>query len=314
MSTPLFYLGLAATSAFAFLATYLTGNDYAYYAGYIVLQYVVLATAWNILAGYTGYINFGTAAFMATGTYTTVIVSKTVALPLPLLMAVAGLMAGLLGLLTGYMTMRFKGIFFSIATLALAIVLQTLVVNWSYVGGSRGLYMIRPTSVLFFKNYAQYLFALMLILAMLSVVIARAIGRSTIGVGLATIRDDELAAEACGVPTFRLKLFATGLSGALMGMAGAPVPYYIAYVEPTAAFSLNYTVNSIAMPIIGGMTGWPGPVIGAVLLGSIQQLATVTISSSLNLLVVGVLLIVFVSFAPNGIMGLAAGFRTRRQP
>ena len=99
-----------------------------------------------------------------------------------------------------------------------------------------------------------------------------------------------------------------------ISVAGAPVPYYIAYVEPTAAFSLNYTVNSIAMPIIGGMTGWPGPVIGAVLLGSIQQLATVTISSSLNLLVVGVLLIVFVSFAPNGIMGLAAGFRTRRQP
>ena len=306
-----FYVSLLAVTAIIFLATHLVGNDYAYFAGYVILQYVVLATAWNILAGYTGYINFGTAAFMAVGTYSTIVISKLTSLPLPLLVVIGGLMSGILGLLTGYMTMRFKGIFFSIATLALAIVLQTLVVNWSYVGGSRGAYVLRPTSIAFFQNYAQYLFALMLVLAMFAVSVARAIGRSTIGVGLATIRDDETAAEACGVPTFKLKLFATAVSGALMGMAGAPLPYYLTYVEPTSAFSLSYTVNSIAMPIIGGMASWPGPVIGAVLLGSIQQLATVTISSSLNLLVVGVLLLIFVTVAPNGILGLISSLRKR---
>lgn len=314
MNTPKFCLSLLAVATAAFFAIYLAGNDYAYFAGYIVLQYIVVATAWNILAGYTGYINFGTAAFMATGTYTTVIISKNASIPLPLMMAAGGIIAGLLGLLTGYMTMRFKGIFFSIATLALAIVLQTLIVNWSYVGGSRGVYVMRPASVPLFENYGQYLFVVMLTLAMISIGIARWIGRSTIGIGLATIRDDEQAAEACGVPTFRLKLFATGLSGALMGMAGAPLPYYIAYVDPSAAFSLTYTVNSIAMPIIGGMLSWPGPVIGAILLGSVQQLATVTISSSLNLLVVGVLLVVFVSLAPNGILGLVKNMRAGRQP
>ena len=136
---------------------------------------------------------------------------------------------------------------------------------------------------------------------------ARAIERSTLGLGFAAIRDDELAAEAAGVPTLRLKLIATTLSGALMGMAGAPLPYYVTYLDPASSFNLTYAVNSIAMPLIGGMTSWIGPVIGAVLLGTIQQVATVTISSAVNLLIVGVLLVVFVIVAPNGIVGLVAG-------
>jgi branched-chain amino acid transport system permease protein len=136
--------------------------------------------------------------------------------------------------------------------------------------------------------------------------IARAIERSQLGFGFATIRDDELAAEASGVPTLRLKLIATMISGAFMGMAGAPFPYYIGYLEPSSAFGLPYAVNSIAMPMIGGTMTWIGPVIGALLLGIIQQVATVTISSAVNLLLVGVLLVVFVIIAPNGIMGLFA--------
>ena len=91
-----------------------------------------------------------------------------------------------------------------------------------------------------------------------------------------------------------------------MGMAGAPLPYYIGYIEPAAAFGLPYAVNSIAMPMIGGTTSWVGPLIGAILLGSLQQIATVTISSAVNLLIVGVLLVVFVIIAPNGIVGLVA--------
>jgi branched-chain amino acid transport system permease protein len=144
----------------------------------------------------------------------------------------------------------------------------------------------------------------MLALVVIALATARGIERSQLGYGFATIRDDELAAEACGVPTLRLKLVATTLSGALMGMAGAPFPYYIGYLQPSSAFGLEYAVNSIAMPMIGGTTSWVGPLIGAILLGSLQQYVTVTISSSVNVLVVGVLLILFVILAPNGIVGL----------
>jgi branched-chain amino acid transport system permease protein len=208
--------------------------------------------------------------------------------------------------------LRLRGVYFSIATLALAVVLQTLVVNWDYVGGSRGAYVIRPAATPFLGiNYIEYLFVLMLALAVAALVTARCIERSRLGFGFAAIRDDELAAEACGVPTLRLKLIATALSGAFMGMAGAPFPYYIGYLEPSSAFGLAYAVNAIAMPMIGGTTSWIGPLIGAVLLGTLQQLATVmtvfgtvTIPPSASLLIVGVLLITFVIIAPNGIVGL----------
>jgi branched-chain amino acid transport system permease protein len=132
-----------------------------------------------------------------------------------------------------------------------------------------------------------------------------------LGYGFATIRDDEIAAEACGVPTLRLKLVATTISGALMGMAGAPFPYYIGYVQPASTFGLDYAVNAIAMPMIGGTTSWAGPLIGAILLGTVQQRVTVTISSEVGLLIIGLLLIGFVIVAPNGIIGLVGRLRRR---
>jgi branched-chain amino acid transport system permease protein len=90
----------------------------------------------------------------------------------------------------------------------------------------------------------------------------------------------------------------------MMGVAGAPFPYYVTYVDPGGTFNLAYAVNSIAMPVIGGMTTWIGPLVGAILLGTLQQWITVTISSAWNLLIVGVLLVGFVTLAPNGLVGL----------
>jgi branched-chain amino acid transport system permease protein len=144
----------------------------------------------------------------------------------------------------------------------------------------------------------------MFLLAVAALTTARAIERSALGYGFATIRDDELAAEASGVPTLKLKLIATTLSGAFMGMAGAPFPYYISFIQPSSAFGLEYAVNSIAMPMIGGTSSWVGPLVGAILLGTLQQVATVTISSAVNVLLVGVLLVTFVIVAPNGLVGL----------
>jgi branched-chain amino acid transport system permease protein len=300
----IFLLVSLLVAAVVFFGTRLVNNDYVFFAGYTVLQFVVLATAWNILGGYTGYVNFGSAAFFAMGAYTTVFFHKLYPLPIPLLILVGGFISGMVGLGTGYLTLRLRGAFFAIATLALAVVLQTFVVNWDYVGGSRGAYIIRPAENALIGPYIQYLFLLMLVLAVLALACARGIERSQLGYGFATIRDDELAAEASGVPTLRLKLIATALSGALMGMAGAPFPYYIGYLQPSSAFGLEYAVNSIAMPMIGGTTSWVGPLIGAILLGSLQQIATVTISSAVNLLIVGLLLVGFVIIAPNGIVGL----------
>src|ERR1700704_2956072 len=326
-----FFLLALAVAASLFAGATLVGNDYLFFAGYVVLQFVVLATAWNILGGYCGYVNFGTAAFFAIGTYSSVAMHKLGANPgrylpgflqplfplsIPTLVILSGVVAGVIGLGMGYLTLRLRGVFFAIATLAMAVVLQTLVINWDFVGGSRGAYVIRTDTITiagFKLGYIQYLFAIMLLLAVVALSVARLIERSRLGYGFATIAADEMAAEAAGVPTLRLKLIATTISGAFMGMAGAPYPYYIGYVEPAGTFGLQYAVNSIAMPMIGGTTTWAGPLIGAILLGSLQQIATVTISSAVNLLLVGVLLVVFVIIAPKGIVGLVVDWRRARE-
>lgn len=326
MRAPAFWLCITAVGmAFIVLTRLFVLNEYFYFAGYVVLQYIVLSTAWNILGGYTGYTNFGTGAFFAMGAYSSVVLHKLPALlhssfgwtvspiPLPVMILVGGIASGVVGLGTGYLSLRLRGIFFAIATLALAIVVQTLVVNWDFVGGSRGIYIIRPALAPISGSYIQYLCTLMTIMAVVSVGIARSIERSRLGLGFASIRDDELAAEASGVPTLRLKLIATTLSGALMGMAGAPLPYYVTYLDPTSSFNLAYAVNAVAMPVIGGMTSWVGPLIGAILLGTIQQVATVTISSAMNLLIVGLLLIFFVIIAPNGLIGLFNSWRRQKE-
>ena len=307
-----FVLALVCVAAALFAVGRWLNISYAFFAAYVVVQYIVLGTAWNILGGYTGYVNFGITAFFALGAYSSVVLYKLVpSLPLPIMMVVGGVVAGLVGLGTGYLTLRLRGVFFSIATLALAVVVQTLITNWDFVGGARGAYVLRPrVAPLIGGDYIQYLFLLMLGLCVIVLTIARAIEHSALGYGFAAIRDDEGAAEASGVPTLRLKLIATVLSGGFMGMAGAPLPFYVTYLDPASGFSLNYAVNAIAMPLIGGTSSWLGPVVGAVLVGGLQEYIRVTISSAVNVLVAGVLLVVFVVLAPEGIVGL---FRRRRR-
>jgi len=306
MRTLPFALSLILVAAGVFAFGRWLGNSYAFFAGYVVVQYIVLGTAWNILGGYTGYVNFGITAFFAIGAYSTVVLHKLApVLPLPVMIVVGGVLAGIVGLGTGYLTLRLRGVFFSIATLALAVVVQTLITNWDFVGGARGAYVLRPrTAPLIGGEYMQYLCLIMLGLGVIVLVTARSIQRSALGYGFAAIRDDEGAAEASGVPTLRLKLIATTLSGAFMGMAGAPLPYYVTYLDPASGFSLNYAVNAIAMPLIGGTGSWLGPVVGAVLVGGLQEYLRVTISSAVNVLVAGVLMVLFVIVAPQGIVGL----------
>ena len=299
-----FWIGIAVVFLAA-LGTALSGaNEYFFYAGYVVLTFVVLATAWNILGGYAGYVNFGTGAFFGLGSYSAVVLFKALSAPLALQIVAAAAVGAALGFGVGIMTLRLRGIFFAIATVAILFIMETLMVNWRYVGGATGLQLLRPDVLAPFSSYTRMLFVVMALLAVLAVSVARYVQVSWIGRGLRAIRDSEEAAECSGVPTLRLKLFACTVSGALMGAAGAPMPMYLSFVEPASSFSLNWGVSALAMPMIGGTAHWIGPVVGALLLGSIQQIVTVTISNEINVLVVGVLLVLFVVLAPDGIVGL----------
>src|SRR5579863_8777782 len=165
---PFWILAAAVGLAIVLTTRVFFTNEYFFFAAYVVLQYIVLSTAWNILGGYTGYTNFGTGAFFALGAYSSVVLHKLPDLlhqsfgltippvPLPLMMLLGGVVSGIVGLGTGYLTLRLRGVFFAIATLAMAIVVQTLIVNWDFVGGSRGIYIIRPAMAPLGGGYIQY--------------------------------------------------------------------------------------------------------------------------------------------------------------
>jgi branched-chain amino acid transport system permease protein len=300
-------------AALAFLAAMLlsaqfVANEYWFFAGYVILQFIVLSVAWSILGGYAGYVNFGTSAFFGVGVYTAVFLVSAIGAPLPIQIAVAAVVGAILGFAVGLLTLRMQGIFFSIATIALTIIIETTVTNWRALGGAAGIQIQRPPVTAPFHSYVQMLVFVQALLVVAAIATARYIQNSWIGRGLQALRDDELAAECTGVPTLRLKLTACVISGALMCAAGAPAAMYLQYADPGSAFNLNYSVSVLAMALIGGTAHWIGPVIGAVLLGVTQQLLAVTISSEVNVLVLGVMLVLFVVGAPEGIIGL---FRKR---
>ena len=218
-------------------------------------QYVVLANAWNILGGYTGYVNFGTGGFFALGVYTSVFLIRAVNAPLLVQIAAGGLVAGLLGLGIGYLT---------------AAPARRLLLDLDAGAGRRardhdGQLGVRGRRARRERHPSRPYGALrQLCLVPLRCHGAAGDGRGRGSVvhraledrrGFAAIRDNEEAAECMGVPTLRLKLLATTVSGALMGIAGAPFP--TTSRSWISAFNLSYAVNSLAMPMVGGTTrGW----------------------------------------------------------
>ena len=174
--------------------------------------------------------------------------------------AAAAAVGALMGFALGLLTLRMQGIFFSIATIAATIIIETAITNWRFVGGAAGIQLQRPAVTAPFDNYVEMLFFVQALLVVLAVAVSRYIQNSWMGRGLQALKDDELAAECTGVPTLRLKLMACVISGALMCAAGAPAAMYLQYADPSSAFNLNYSVSTLAMSLIGGTAHWAGPV------------------------------------------------------
>ena len=311
--TLLFAVGALAVLALGGVMTQTVTNPYVFFAAFVIVQSVALATGWNVLGGYAGYINFGATAFYGAGAYTGAFLLKAFDASIFLCLPAAALVGGGLGLMMGYMTLRVQGVYFAIGTIALVVMIHTLVLNIDYLGGASGMALMGPEPPAWTGGQVQFVFLVMLGIAVLAVACARWIEISWVGRGFRALRASEEAAECAGVPTFKLKLAACAISGAILAMTGAPLIFYASFIEPETVFGLALALNAIAMPLIGGKRSWPGPIIGAVLLGSVQQAATITISSELNILLVGVVLIGFVAAAPDGILGLIASMRKGRR-
>ncbi|MES1147674.1 MAG: branched-chain amino acid ABC transporter permease, partial [Bradyrhizobium guangdongense] len=164
-----FWAGAAVFLAAVFVMTQVVGNQYPFFAGYIILQFIALAVAWSILGGYAGYVNFGTSAFYGVGVYASVFLVKAFGAPLPLQILAGAAMGALMGFALGLLTLRMQGIFFSIATIALTIVIETAITNWRFVGGAAGIQIQRPEVTAPFDSYVQMLFFVQALLVVLAV-------------------------------------------------------------------------------------------------------------------------------------------------
>jgi branched-chain amino acid transport system permease protein len=279
----------------------LSSSIYLMHVLIVVFMYVVLAVSWNILGGMAGYVSFGHVTFFALGAYLSAILYRDLGASPFLTAALGGLLAATVAFLVGLPTLRLREEYFAIATLGLAFIFEVLAWNLPVTGGGSGIMITAPNFGIHLTKAVFYLSMWTVMVA--SVVTSWAIGRSRFGYGLASIREDEQAAEVMGVRTARLKAVAFALSAFFPGVAGGLFAYYVAYIEPGTVFDHSISINVVIMSILGGIGTTLGPVLGAVILTLISELMNVIVVSEAKLVVYGVILVAAVLFLPQGILG-----------
>jgi branched-chain amino acid transport system permease protein len=260
-----------------------------------MLRYAILAVAWVIFSGPTGYMSLATAAFYGLGFYMAAIFSGS--MPFPVLVLAAGVMGFVVALGVGGLTLRLKGVYFAIFTFALVLLVQNVVLEVErLVTHTRGRF-VQPTSL----STAYYAMFIVMVLTVGAGVLIR---RSRYGLALQSIGEYEEAAAHSGINVVRTKVLTFAASAVFMGMAGAIVATQRTYIDPYIAFDLNQSFLPVVMAMFGGMGLLVGPVIGAALFTEIQEQLQ-TRFPNLFLLLVGAVLILAITFLPNGILGLA---------
>ena len=280
---------------------------------YLVLHWIVLATSWNILSGYSGYFSFGHGAFYGTGVYTTAVLAGKYDVPFLWTLPAAALLAALLGVALGaivFRVRRVRGEVFALLTLAVTFVLATIVLNTPIDGGP-GIYLSGVAVPVLAPTVSGAFYVMALVLAVVTLMIARAIPQSRLGVGLFAIHDDEDAAEVMGVPTYRYKLVAFGISCALAGAAGGIQALFVSYVTANSTFNITVPLTVILMSVLGGTRHWAGPALGATAITLLLYASTAADQAVMGKAVSGAILVAAILLMPNGILELLRAKLTR---
>jgi branched-chain amino acid transport system permease protein len=285
---------LAASVAFCALLPFALG-PYALGVGLSVLMWIALAESWAMFSGLSGYISLGHAVFYGVGAYVTVLLWNAV--PLWISVPLGGLAAALLALCLGWPCLRVRGPYFVILTLGISEFIKYVVIASEAALGRNGRLLIGTPSL-------AVLFEAMLALAVISMLLLQAVRSSRLGVGLFAIREDETAAEAVGVNAAALKLFAFTLSAFIPGLVGGLMIMRSTYFEPLQAFSPTTSFTIVTIAILGGSDEVSGPLLGALFLVLLSELLW-TRAPELYMIILGVLLIGFVLFVPEGLVGRA---------
>jgi branched-chain amino acid transport system permease protein len=272
---------------------------------YLVFHWVVLATSWNILSGYSGYFSFGHAAFFGAGVYTTAVLAGKLDWPflwtLPFAAAVPAALAVALGAII-FRVRALRGELFALLTLAVTFVITTIVLN-TPVDGGPGVYLSAVSVPKLAPTPSGTFYLLALALAAATVWIAYAVYHSRFGTGLFAIHDDEEVAEVMGVPTYRFKLAAFALSCALAGVAGGIYAVFVSYVTVGETFSGWTALYVILMAALGGTRHWFGPALGAAALTTLLYVFTTSDYAVAGRAALGLIFILVILFLPQGLLG-----------
>ncbi len=285
----------------------------------LILLWGALSSAWNVAGGYAGQVSLGHAAFFGIGAYAAALTSARYQQS-PWLGLVAGVALSLLaGGAIGFLSNRLKGPYFALSTIAFAEVLKIVASRWrGFTAGSEGVPVpFRPGFWTMGLNHVQWVYVALAV-AILYYLVQVYLERSRVGYQLAGVREDEDAAEALGIATRRRKVQAVTLSAALTSMCGSFWAQYVGFVDPIHVFSIDLSIRFALNSIIGGIGTALGPFLGSILITSLETYLRATFSGmragfgGIYLIIYGVVLILVVRFAPEGLTGIAARFRVRR--
>jgi len=287
------------------------GYNYVLHLALYTFMYVAMASSWNILGGYTGYISLGHNVFFCIGGYFSGMILAYFGVSTLITAPLAGLAAAAVGFLVGLVTLRMRGPTFIISSIALLMVARILFDNWAFIGGANGVTLPQLALDATWMKVPYYY--AMLVIAALAVWTSYKIKHSKFGLGLRAISQDEVKAESAGIDTRFYKVSAFAISAFFVGMAGAVWGEYITYLRPNIFLIILIAANMVLMCILGGKGTVAGPVVGAVLLIAFNEVFVATLGSSeINILGTGVIMVIVLLYFPNGIVGTLA--QKRRLP
>ena len=282
------------------VAPFFLETRYSQHVLILVLLYIALGSAWNILGGFAGQLSLGHAAFFGIGAYTAAVIASKTSLSPWLAMILGPIVVLPIALIVGWICFRLRGPYFTLATIAVGEVVRLVALNWNNLtGGAVGVVM-RPS--LFSGTSKLPYYYIILVIAVSSVLLCSVLSRRKLGYYLMAIREDEETGESIGIDTTRYKLIALALSATLTAVVGAFYANYFMFVDPTIVLPLALSVEIVLMAIIGGLGTVAGPILGAILLKLSSELFRNEFAQA-NLLIYGVLLIVVILFMPGGLIG-----------
>jgi branched-chain amino acid transport system permease protein len=311
-SWPLVILAVAVVAVFPLVVTDVTTTSIAVFT----LIFMVSAAAWNIFSGYSGYLALGHAVFFGTGAYTVALTEQDWHVPAGwavfALMPVGGLVAGLIAIPIGLVALRTRRHTFVVVTIAIFFVFQLLAFNLPFTMGTTGIQLNTPQWSPY--TYNRPFFYVTLVILVATVALSWAVRRSRFGLQLMAIRDDEDRARGMGVRVRRVKLGAFVLSAIPVGMVGGMFAYFLGAIYPQVAFDPLFDIAIALMAFLGGLGTLAGPLIGALVLESLQQYFTQQFSnSSLYLIIYGVLFLAVILLLPRGIIPSVGQWLTSRR-